>query len=125
MQLLGAGSTKGFAQRLNFLVGEGLISSEESGWLYKTTDAGNAAAHRGWRPNRDEIDAMLDAMENFVQKFDIKMRTARIKYPAKQGPHTSSIKTSPAQKADGAPKDPDAKVVDLRSEKKTAKDEAK
>jgi Domain of unknown function (DUF4145) len=125
MQLLGAGSATGFAQRLNALFGEGLLSSEERDWLQKTTEAGSAAAHRVWRPNREEIKAMLDAMEHFLQRFDLKMRTARINYPARQWPHTSSIKTSPAQKAEGVPKDPDAKVVDLRSAKKTAKDEAK
>jgi hypothetical protein len=124
MQLLGAGSATGFAQRWNALVREGMISPEERGWLQKLTGAGSAAAHRGWRPTRDEIEAMLDTMEHFLQRSDLKTRTARFDYPARQWPHTSSIRTAPAQKADGLPKETDARVVDLRSAKRTAKDEA-
>jgi hypothetical protein len=125
MQLLGAGSATGFAQRLNALVGEGLLSSEERDRLHKLTEAGSAAAHRGWRPSREEIDALLDAMEHFLQRFDLKTRTVRIDPPARQRPQTSSIETAAARKSDGVPKDSDAKVVDLSSAKRVVTDESK
>jgi hypothetical protein len=67
---------------------------------------------------------MLDAMEHFLQRSDLKMRIARINCPARQKHHTSSIKTAPARKADGVPKDSDAKVVDLRSAKRVVTDES-
>ncbi len=55
---------------------EKLDSLKESGWIGETekeilgivTNAGNAAAHRGWEPSAHEIVQLLSALEVFLQK---------------------------------------------------------
>jgi hypothetical protein len=31
-------------------------------------DAGSAAAHRGWRPNHEELNTMIDVVESFLHR---------------------------------------------------------
>ena len=50
------------------------------------TDAGNAAAHRGWSPDETDATQLLDAMEVFLQRAFIvgqKALSIRNNIPAK------------------------------------------
>lgn len=61
-------SEGGFARKLELLHGSGKIGSEDADALGVLTDAGNAAAHRGWKPEPHELSLMIDALEHFINK---------------------------------------------------------
>ncbi|HVK42617.1 MAG TPA: DUF4145 domain-containing protein [Phenylobacterium sp.] len=67
-ELLGVDPAKGFGEKLAELATNGKIGSSEQGILATVTDAGSAAAHRGWRPSKDELDVMLDVIESFISR---------------------------------------------------------
>jgi len=46
----------------------GYVGDTERDQLNIVTDAGNAAAHRGWHPDRGDFKPLLNVMENFIQK---------------------------------------------------------
>lgn len=45
---------------------KGFIGVAEREQLMILTDAGNAAAHRGWHPGEDEFKSLLKVLENFI-----------------------------------------------------------
>ena len=47
---------------------DGFIGETEALVLTSVINAGNAAAHRGWSPNKSEFEQMLEALESFVQR---------------------------------------------------------
>jgi len=51
---------------LDELTAQGKISADDKEVLAVLTDAGSAAAHRGWRPKPRELDAMVMIIENFL-----------------------------------------------------------
>lgn len=57
-----------FEKKLKELVSSGNIGEAERVILGALTDAGSAAAHRGWRPTKEELDVMLDALEGFLSR---------------------------------------------------------
>lgn len=67
-EVLGIDPAINFREKLNALKEGGWIGETERDILGVVTDAGNAAAHRGWEPNGKEIAALLDAMEVFLQR---------------------------------------------------------
>jgi hypothetical protein len=67
-QLLGVDPNEAFQNKLKLLLLQGKIGIDEERTLKVLTDAGNAAAHRGWRPNDWEIDALLSIIENFLHR---------------------------------------------------------
>lgn len=56
-----------FGQKLQTLVERNFISLTERGRLDVLVDAGNAAAHRGWRPDQSEITTLMDILEHFIE----------------------------------------------------------
>ncbi len=68
MVLKGAPEAAGFDEKLGFLEAEGLVGQGEKELLSILTDAGGAAAHRGWRPQPDDLMTILDGIEAFVQR---------------------------------------------------------
>jgi hypothetical protein len=56
-----------FKQKLNKLVTEGIITPAKATVLETTIDAGNASAHRGYKPDRETLFQILDIMENLLQ----------------------------------------------------------
>jgi hypothetical protein len=43
-------------------------------------DAGSAAAHRGWKPTKDDIDHLVRALEHFLERaFVLKHDVRRLK----------------------------------------------
>lgn len=57
-----------FAGKLTTLERSGKIGVGEKIHLEILTDAGSAAAHRGWSPSLDELDTMMNILEGFIYR---------------------------------------------------------
>jgi Domain of unknown function (DUF4145) len=79
-ELLGIDPNKTFAGKLSQLVVDGHIGSTEKASLDVLTDAGGAAAHRGWKPNLKQLDTLSSIMEQFVHRtFVLNAKAKRVK----------------------------------------------
>lgn len=58
----------GFAGKLDHMVQEGHIGKNERDILEAITDAGSAAAHRGYAPNAKALGTIVDTVENFLHR---------------------------------------------------------
>lgn len=67
-EILGIDAAITFDEKLSELKNGGWIGDTEKEVLGVVTDAGNAAAHRGWEPTTKEVDQLLSAMEVFLQR---------------------------------------------------------
>lgn len=67
-ELLGVDPALSFVEKLKELVDQGKISRDEQATLTILTDAGSAAAHRGWRPTVSELDTMASIIESFIHR---------------------------------------------------------
>lgn len=67
-ELLGVDPAKTFAEKLKDLTKTGAISETERDSLQVMTEAGNASAHRGWRPSTKQLDTMMQIIESFVHR---------------------------------------------------------
>jgi hypothetical protein len=76
-ELLGVQTKKSFADKLGELVLRGKIGEEEGSVLNVLTDAGSAAAHRGWRPTTDDLATMTGIIENFLYRTFVIPRDAQ------------------------------------------------
>lgn len=65
-ELLGIDPRVTFSAKLQGLVDLGKIGTDQRQTLEILTDAGSAAAHRGWRPSSDELDTMMNVIETFL-----------------------------------------------------------
>lgn len=67
-EILGAPDIN-FQKKIRWLVDNkaGLLTSEEEGFR-TLVEAGNAAAHRGWCPKPEVIDALIDLLEGLVRR---------------------------------------------------------
>tara|TARA_R110002124_G_scaffold74589_6_gene200179 strand:- start:4805 stop:5551 length:747 start_codon:yes stop_codon:yes gene_type:complete len=85
-EVLSIDPAKTFAEKLAELQSGGWIGATEHDILGVITDAGNAAAHRGWSPDETDATQLLDAMEVFLQRAFIvgqKALSIRNNIPAK------------------------------------------
>lgn len=57
-----------FEEKLEALKTRGFIGDTEHGLLTVLVDAGSAAAHRGWAPDRQHVHQLMDVLENFIQR---------------------------------------------------------
>lgn len=76
-----------FDEKLAVLFQVGEIGQGERETLSTLTDAGNAAAHRGWRPTGHELDLIMSVLEGFLHRsFMLKgaMERLKRKIPPKQ-----------------------------------------
>lgn len=79
-EVLGIDPTKTFAEKLAELQDDGWIGSTEHDILEVITDAGSAAAHRGWSPDSKDVAQLLFAMEVFLQRaFMVGSKALKIK----------------------------------------------
>jgi hypothetical protein len=79
-QKLGADPNQSFAEKLKELTAGNKIGGEDKEILSALADAGSAAAHRGWKPTDDDIDHLMGALENFLERaFVIKHKVRRVK----------------------------------------------
>jgi len=67
-ECLGIDPAKTFDEKLNELRDGGWIGQTERDILGVVTDAGNAAAHRGWEPDNQEITQLVSSMEVFLHR---------------------------------------------------------
>lgn len=71
---------KRFDEKLDELVTLGKIGADEREMLDALTDAGSAAAHRGWVPSADQLDTMMASIEGFIfRTFILGDSTKRLK----------------------------------------------
>lgn len=70
-ELVGIDADLYFHQKLDALVKGGWIGDTERKILDVVTNAGNAAAHRAWKPDDKEIEQLLAALEVFLQRLFI------------------------------------------------------
>ena len=66
--LKGASESEDFRGKLAFLKQSGVISAEEEELLKTLTDAGSAAAHRGWKPGEETLIRLMIGLENFLYR---------------------------------------------------------
>ena len=79
-ELLGCNPNQSFPEKLKELTAGNKISGEEKEILSILTDAGSAAAHRGWKPTQDDINSLMDALEHFLHRtFVLKHELRRVK----------------------------------------------
>jgi hypothetical protein len=79
-QLLGCDPSQSFPEKLKELTAGNKIGGEEKEILSILTNAGNAAAHRGWKPTANDIEALMDALENFLHRaFVLKHNLRKVK----------------------------------------------
>ena len=79
-QLLGCHPNQSFPEKLKELTAGNKISGEEKEILSILTDAGSAAAHRGWKPTQADINSLLAALEHFLHRaFVLKHEVRRVK----------------------------------------------
>ena len=65
------GDRGNFNDKVNKLVRDGLIDSDEEEPLRVLIDSGSASAHRGFSPDELIINHMIDIMENIIYKINI------------------------------------------------------
>ena len=63
---LGAEDHLSFEDKLKKLVGLGHISLSDKAHINLMIEAGNASAHRGWRPDAQQLDTLMDVLENII-----------------------------------------------------------
>lgn len=86
-ELLGVDPALSFAEKLDALTAKGKISADERKTLHVLTDAGSAAAHRGWKPKPRELETMVTIIESFLHRTIILDEAAtelRASIPRKQ-----------------------------------------
>ena len=56
-----------FAANVNAFEEEGFISKKQKGVLEPILEAGHAAMHRGYKPNKNEVVRLMDVTENIIE----------------------------------------------------------
>jgi hypothetical protein len=64
------GDIGGFDAKLAKLVEKGYLSTRNKDILSAAIEAGNAAAHRGYKPEKGDLERVIDVVENMLQ-FDV------------------------------------------------------
>lgn len=96
-EILKVDPNKSFAGKLDLLAQGNRISVDERAALEVLIEAGNAAAHRGWRPSRDEVDGLVLIMESFLHRCFIADYLAKaIKSSVPGRIQSASAKTKPS-----------------------------
>ncbi|HEV2599967.1 DUF4145 domain-containing protein [Sphingopyxis sp.] len=67
-ELLGIDPEITFREKLNALVDGGHIGKLDLARLEALVDAGSASAHRGWKPNAEDLDTMMELLEHFLHE---------------------------------------------------------
>jgi hypothetical protein len=74
---LGFDSSLSFAGKLSQVQSQGHVGPQEKEALEVLVEAGSAAAHRAWKPTHDQLAAMMDALESFLQRAFLTNRKMR------------------------------------------------
>ncbi|RZK48341.1 MAG: DUF4145 domain-containing protein [Pedobacter sp.] len=73
-----------FKQKLNKLVSDGIITTSKATVLETAIDAGNASAHRGYKPDKETLFQILDIVENLLQSEIVDRNATHIKQKTPQ-----------------------------------------
>jgi len=74
------GSEGTFGSRLAALQTGGFIADRQQEVLSAALDAGNAAAHRGYRPSTEQLNAVMDIVENLLAAtYHLRSLAARLR----------------------------------------------
>ncbi|MCE8025833.1 DUF4145 domain-containing protein [Billgrantia aerodenitrificans] len=76
-ELIGVDANLSFRKKIQTLLGRRKISLEEHDALLALTDAGSAAAHRGWKPSFIELKGLAEILDAFLYRAFIVERTTR------------------------------------------------
>lgn len=68
-----------FKQKINKLVSDGIITTSKATVLETAVDAGNASAHRGYKPDKETLFQILDIVENLLQSEIVDRNATQIK----------------------------------------------
>jgi hypothetical protein len=99
-EVLGIDPAKRFDEKLSSLKTEGYVGVTEIEILSALTDAGSAAAHRGWKPSSRELDTMMSISEGFLQRtMLIRDEALTLKAAVPSKPKRISQKSSPPSPA--------------------------
>jgi hypothetical protein len=78
-ELVGVDPDKTFAKKLDQLTNDGHIGVADKQTLEVLTDAGGAAAHRGWEPDLEQLSTLVSIMEHFVKRFILSEEAEKLK----------------------------------------------
>ncbi len=68
-----------FKQKLNKLVEKGIITKSKLNSLHTTINAGNASAHRGYKPTKEVLLKLIDVVDNLLESEIIDKESILIK----------------------------------------------
>lgn len=68
-----------FKQKLEELESKGFLSKNSREILDAALDVGNAASHRGFRPDEEQIDTVMDIVEHLLQSTVLKKGAEELK----------------------------------------------
>lgn len=78
------GDNGSFNQKLNQLVSKNIITTAKSKVLATAIDAGNASAHRGYKPDKETLFQILDIVENLLLSEIVDRNASQIKIKTPQ-----------------------------------------
>ncbi len=108
--VLTVGDKGNFQKGLQALQDDGKLSPQELEILNPVVEAGNAAAHRGWAPTKEQIAVILDTVEGLIHRLLVLPTLAeelKEAVPDRKGSHKSVIGKSVVtveEKIEAAPK---------------------
>lgn len=85
-ELLKVDPAKSFREKLDDLLSAGHIGGSEKEHLDILTNAGSAAAHRGWSPTLDDLSTLMDIAERFMYRafvMDVRVKKVARNIPPK------------------------------------------
>lgn len=108
--VLTVGDKGNFPKGLQALQDGGMLSQHERDILNPVVDAGNAAAHRGWAPTKEQIAVILDTVEGLIHRLLVLPKLAEEleeAVPSRGGGKVKAGKpvVTVKDKIDAAPKD--------------------
>jgi Domain of unknown function (DUF4145) len=68
-----------FKQKLQALVDEGYLGNQQRDILNVALEAGNAAAHRGYKPPSEVLSHVIDVVESLVQSYALEKASDSVK----------------------------------------------
>lgn len=71
------GDNGSFRKKLELLSEKGLIASKDVEAIETALEAGHASTHRGWRPNRDQLETVMNIIENLLERVFILSDSAK------------------------------------------------
>lgn len=79
------GDQKTFNKNLEKFEADGYISKLQREAITPVIEAGHASMHRGFKANKDDVEALIDVLENVIESIYIsKKKMADLKIPARK-----------------------------------------